>query len=253
MSYLKRYRTNRVPQWEPLPGQVENSAGGHSWAVDEWTRLRRFLILGSEGGSYYAGGVEADARERQGGRAGGSRRRQARGGGDRRRHRARAARRRTTRRCSRSRWRRVPGTRRHAQGGARGAAAGGPHVDAPVPVRDVRRGLPRLGPLAASRSRRAGTPSRPVDVARVPGGQVPPARGHVAPRPPASGPPGAVGVGAATRRSRSRTSTAACSSGSSAAVTPRACRGSGRGLRARPGGGDAEAGGRARARVRPPA
>jgi len=54
MSYLKRYRKNRVPQWEPLPGQVENSAGGHSWAVDQWTRLRRFLILGSEGGSYYA-------------------------------------------------------------------------------------------------------------------------------------------------------------------------------------------------------
>ena len=24
------------------------------WAVDDWTRLDRFLILGSEGGSYYA-------------------------------------------------------------------------------------------------------------------------------------------------------------------------------------------------------
>ena len=54
MSYLKLFRKDRVPQWEPLPGQVANSAGGHSWAVDEWTRLRRFLILGSEGGSYYA-------------------------------------------------------------------------------------------------------------------------------------------------------------------------------------------------------
>jgi 60 kDa SS-A/Ro ribonucleoprotein len=54
MSYLKRLRKDRVPQWEPLPGQVENSASGFSWAVDEWTRLRRFLILGSEGGSYYA-------------------------------------------------------------------------------------------------------------------------------------------------------------------------------------------------------
>ncbi|HKC77877.1 MAG TPA: TROVE domain-containing protein, partial [Gaiellaceae bacterium] len=54
MSYLKRYRKNRVPQWEPLPGQVENSDVGYSWPVDEWTRLRRFLILGSEGGSYYA-------------------------------------------------------------------------------------------------------------------------------------------------------------------------------------------------------
>ena len=40
-----------------IPGtsQVPNSAGGHAWAVDDWTRLSRFLILGSEGGSFYAG------------------------------------------------------------------------------------------------------------------------------------------------------------------------------------------------------
>ncbi len=54
MSYLKRHGTRRVPQWVPLPGQVPNSAGGFTWAVDIWTRLRRFLVLGSEGGSYYA-------------------------------------------------------------------------------------------------------------------------------------------------------------------------------------------------------
>jgi len=56
MSYLKRHGTRRVPQWAPMPGtdQVPNSAGGFAWAVDCWTRLRRFLILGSEGGSYYA-------------------------------------------------------------------------------------------------------------------------------------------------------------------------------------------------------
>jgi 60 kDa SS-A/Ro ribonucleoprotein len=52
MSYLKR--ALRVPQSEPLRGQVPNSTGGHAWAVDDWTRLRRFLILGSEGGSFYA-------------------------------------------------------------------------------------------------------------------------------------------------------------------------------------------------------
>lgn len=34
-------------------GMSLNSAGGASWAVDDWQRLRRFLILGSEGGSYY--------------------------------------------------------------------------------------------------------------------------------------------------------------------------------------------------------
>ena len=56
MSYLERHRTRRVPQSVPIPGsgQVPNSAGGHAWAVDDWARLRRFLILGSEGGSYYA-------------------------------------------------------------------------------------------------------------------------------------------------------------------------------------------------------
>lgn len=54
MSYLKRHGTRRVPQREPLPGQAPNSAGGFTWAVDMWARLRRFLILGSEGGSYYA-------------------------------------------------------------------------------------------------------------------------------------------------------------------------------------------------------
>jgi 60 kDa SS-A/Ro ribonucleoprotein len=54
MSYLKRQR--RVPQSAPLRSdQAANSTGGFTWAVDEWTRLRRFLVLGSEGGSYYAG------------------------------------------------------------------------------------------------------------------------------------------------------------------------------------------------------
>jgi 60 kDa SS-A/Ro ribonucleoprotein len=54
MSYLSKHGTRGVPQWLPLAGQVRNSAGGHAWAVDVWTRLRRFLVLGSEGGSYYA-------------------------------------------------------------------------------------------------------------------------------------------------------------------------------------------------------
>jgi 60 kDa SS-A/Ro ribonucleoprotein len=56
MSYLKRFGTHRVPQSAPIPGsgQVPNSAGGHVWAFDDWARLRRFLILGTEGGSYYA-------------------------------------------------------------------------------------------------------------------------------------------------------------------------------------------------------
>jgi 60 kDa SS-A/Ro ribonucleoprotein len=56
MSYLKRHGTRRAPQWAPIPGagQAPNSAGGFAWEVDDWARLRRFLILGAEGGSYYA-------------------------------------------------------------------------------------------------------------------------------------------------------------------------------------------------------
>ena len=44
-----------TPQSEPLDErQVANSAGGYAYPVDDMTRLQRFLILGSEGGSYYA-------------------------------------------------------------------------------------------------------------------------------------------------------------------------------------------------------
>lgn len=40
----------------PLPGMVPGSSGvgAETWPVDDWTRLDRFLILGHEGGSYYA-------------------------------------------------------------------------------------------------------------------------------------------------------------------------------------------------------
>ena len=50
MSYLSQFSLRRTRQGEPVPGtkQVPNSAGGFAWAVDDWTRLRRFLILGSE-------------------------------------------------------------------------------------------------------------------------------------------------------------------------------------------------------------
>ena len=45
-----------TPQHEPIPGttQAENAAGGFAWKIGTMDRLRRFLILGSEGGSYYA-------------------------------------------------------------------------------------------------------------------------------------------------------------------------------------------------------
>jgi len=51
-----------VPQTEPLrelgsngqPRTAPNSAGGHSFVVDDTTRLLRFLVLGSGEGTYYA-------------------------------------------------------------------------------------------------------------------------------------------------------------------------------------------------------
>ena len=51
-----RNKTQRTtPQSQPLSNskQVPNSAGGYAWPVDDWTRLDRFLVLGSEGGTYY--------------------------------------------------------------------------------------------------------------------------------------------------------------------------------------------------------
>ena len=53
-TYAKTFSLRRTPQSEPIPGTVPNSAGGHSFPVDTWTRLDRFLVLGAEGGSYYA-------------------------------------------------------------------------------------------------------------------------------------------------------------------------------------------------------
>jgi 60 kDa SS-A/Ro ribonucleoprotein len=41
-------------QADVLPGMVKNTAGGAAYPVDDWKRLERFLVLGSEGGSYYA-------------------------------------------------------------------------------------------------------------------------------------------------------------------------------------------------------
>ncbi len=57
MNYLTQVvSTKKTPQNLPIPGanQTRNSAGGYGFAVDDWARLTRFLILGSEGGSYYA-------------------------------------------------------------------------------------------------------------------------------------------------------------------------------------------------------
>lgn len=59
-NYLKDAITERLvtPQSKPIPGRetemVKNSAGGYTFQIDDFGRLERFLILGTEGGTYYA-------------------------------------------------------------------------------------------------------------------------------------------------------------------------------------------------------
>lgn len=54
MDYSKHMR---APQTQRTPGrdEVQNSAGGFVHQIDGWARLDRFLILGTEGGTYYVG------------------------------------------------------------------------------------------------------------------------------------------------------------------------------------------------------
>ncbi|MDF5756677.1 TROVE domain-containing protein [Spongiactinospora sp. TRM90649] len=55
---LARITTTATPQTAPLPGradQVRNAAGGYVWEKDIWRKLTDFLILGTQGGTYYVG------------------------------------------------------------------------------------------------------------------------------------------------------------------------------------------------------
>ncbi len=56
-DFKKYFSTKTTSQSERIPGtnQVPNSAGGFTWQLDDWGRLDRFLVLGSEGGTYYVG------------------------------------------------------------------------------------------------------------------------------------------------------------------------------------------------------
>jgi 60 kDa SS-A/Ro ribonucleoprotein len=57
-NYLKIFsRTDAAvtPQSQAISNTVPNSARGNTFAIDDWARLDRFLVLGTEGGSYYAG------------------------------------------------------------------------------------------------------------------------------------------------------------------------------------------------------
>lgn len=54
---LRQFSTRATPQMQPDPtrsDQVRNSAGGYVFKLDDMQRLRRFLVLGTDGGTYYA-------------------------------------------------------------------------------------------------------------------------------------------------------------------------------------------------------
>jgi 60 kDa SS-A/Ro ribonucleoprotein len=55
-NYAKHVSKKETAQTEAIPGknQVQNDAGGFVWKVDKWTQLNRFLMMGSEGGTYYS-------------------------------------------------------------------------------------------------------------------------------------------------------------------------------------------------------
>ena len=55
MVYAKHFNPKMSPQNQKTPGtkQVKNNAGGYVYQISNWDRLNRFLIMGSEGGSYY--------------------------------------------------------------------------------------------------------------------------------------------------------------------------------------------------------
>ena len=53
-TYLQNHLDTPIPQSEPLDErQVRNQSGGYAYPVDDRVRFHRFLILGSEGGTYY--------------------------------------------------------------------------------------------------------------------------------------------------------------------------------------------------------
>jgi 60 kDa SS-A/Ro ribonucleoprotein len=55
MDILRTLGLRRTPQGEAAdPRQVANSAGGYVFPLDDAARLRRFLTLGVDGGTYYA-------------------------------------------------------------------------------------------------------------------------------------------------------------------------------------------------------
>ena len=61
-NYQDHFSQKVTPQTQAIPGReaemTKNSAGGFSFMLGDFARLDRFLVLGADGGSYYAGEQE---------------------------------------------------------------------------------------------------------------------------------------------------------------------------------------------------
>lgn len=55
--YSKHFNTKQTAQSQPIPGKtmIPNDAGGYVFEISPGAQFARFLILGSEGGTYYVG------------------------------------------------------------------------------------------------------------------------------------------------------------------------------------------------------
>ncbi|MUL47624.1 TROVE domain-containing protein [Mycobacterium sp. CBMA293] len=59
MDVLTTVNTRRTAQTvQADPRQVKNSAGGYTFAIDDWARVHRFLTLGTDGGTYYTSAAD---------------------------------------------------------------------------------------------------------------------------------------------------------------------------------------------------
>lgn len=55
MNYARHVQRRETPQSQPMLNtkQIKNDAGGYVFEISNWSQYQRFLILGSEGGTYY--------------------------------------------------------------------------------------------------------------------------------------------------------------------------------------------------------
>ena len=54
-KYTKHVTNRSTPQRQKAKStQVRDRSGGYVFKIDDWSKLNRFLVIGNEGGTYYA-------------------------------------------------------------------------------------------------------------------------------------------------------------------------------------------------------